>query len=127
VDTYYLWDEKEGDPGAEWVKLKRRVSYGDQQDMAGSIVKSIVVPDGATDAYKEQLKRSTEFMLDVSNDGPFRLLVLIVDWNLKDRQGKDVALTMESIKLLDTEYAKELHRIASEHEVQHQGKEPQKP
>ena len=102
--TYYLWDEAEG-AGAEWIKIKNQITYGDEQDMAGKVVKSIKIPENATEDEKMGLKREVEMMLDVAIDGPFKILVWVVDWNLKDQSDKSVDLDFDSVRQLSLAYA----------------------
>lgn len=113
---YELWDGDAGETGVEWIELKRQITYGDEQDMAGKIVKSIKIPEGADDEQKKQLKAEVEVMLDVAIDGPFKILVWTVDWNLADDNGKSVDLEFESVRQLSLDYADEINRIIKEHE-----------
>jgi len=113
---YALWDEDLAEPGAIWIELKDRISYGDENDMAGKIVRSIKVPDNASEDEVRELKKEIEVMLDISIDGPFRILVWTVDWNLQDENGKTVEIEFDAIRALDLEWADEVNRVITEHE-----------
>lgn len=119
----YLWDETADTPGAEWIEVKNQISYGDEQDMAGKVVTSIKVPAGADEAERQEIKDTLEVMLDVAIDGPFKILVWTVDWNLAGPDGKQVDLEFDAIRALSLEYADEINKLINDHaEVTGQGK-----
>lgn len=118
-----LWGAELSDPGAEWIEVKNQITYGDEVDMAGKILTGIRMPDNASDEEVRQIRQSVEIMLDVAVNGPFRILVWTVDWNLKDEDGKTVELSFEAVRRLALAWSDEINRLIDlQEEATGQGK-----
>ena len=73
----------------DWVDIKRRMSYGDQQKVVGRFIKLGLVG------------KTPQAELDMQSAEILTLLLNIKAWNLKDKEGKDAPINEESISNLD--------------------------
>lgn len=73
----------------DWVDIKHRMSYGDQQKVVGRFVKFGLAG------------KIPQAELDMQSAEILTLLLNTKAWNLKDREGKDMPINEESISNLD--------------------------
>ena len=100
---YFVYDDEVervdlGD--GEWVDIKRRMSYGDRQKLIAYYAKlqtKLNSPD-------------VDISLDVEGGNIMLLLLNIKAWSLKDRDGKPLPVTRETIAMLDPDIAERLER-----------------
>ena len=105
------------DPQCEWIEVKSQITYGDQQALAAKLVDSIEIPTDVMqdDAARENFKQGLRMKLDIAGDGPAKILIWGIDWNLEDGDGYVVEFCMDSVLNLDTDTAAELNRVIDEH------------
>lgn len=120
IKRLFLFGGDATDPDTIWIDVKERLSYGERQEVAGSMLESLLIPqsndkDLDPAARREQLKRAMEIRLDVAGEGPTSLMAWLVEWNLEDEDGTPVALCLEALLQLDPEVADEIGRVIEEH------------
>lgn len=102
---HFIGEETERlDLGAgEWVDIKKRMNWGDQQRLVASYMKL-------------QTGQSVTPQVDVSLEtGNMTLMVInIKGWNLKDDANKDVPVTSDAIASLDIETATKILNAINE-------------
>lgn len=81
-----------------WVDIKRKMSYGDQQKLAGAMIKVV----GA------EFKPTIE--TDLASAGILALRLNIKDWNLTDSVGKVMPITEATIAKLEPRIAEQIKR-----------------
>jgi len=81
-----------------WVDLKRKMSYGDQQKLSGSMIKLI----------GSEIKPT--FETDLSNAGILTLRLNIKAWNLAGSDGKIMPITEATIAKLEPSIAERIKR-----------------
>jgi len=116
-----LWGGDLADPNVEWVEVKQKVTYGDEQRMANKVIDSMKMDadslesDGGMDRIK--------IKLDAAMDGPYAILTWGVDWNLVDGDNDHVEFTMDAILALDPPWAREIERVLEDHITTVEGKD----
>jgi len=84
----------------EWVDIKRKMSYGDRQKLIAYYAKlqtKLNSPD-------------VDISLDMEAGSIMLLLLNIKAWSLKDRKGKPLPITKETIAMLDPDVARKLEQ-----------------
>ena len=122
--TLPLWGADLDDPDCEWIVIQNKLSYGDQQRVATAIVESMEIPTDIRNDEKrlnEFVERNVKINLNAAMDGPFKMLIWLVDWNVKveDEEGRehDVEISLDTIQQLEPESAEEILRVITEHEA----------
>lgn len=94
----------------DWVEVKERLSYGEQQRLTGKAV-GRAAADGVTIDY-------AAYEIE-------RLVTWLVDWSFRDEQDKPVLLSRDAIDALDPATADEISAAIAAHiEGQERGKAP---
>ena len=105
-------DLSEGD----WVEVKSRLSYGEQQRLAGGALRTrrSLVGTGNEDF---------ELSVDMEAYDVLRLSTWIADWSFCNSAGKQVPVSPEAIAALDPDTAAEIDEALSAHmrEMQKKG------
>lgn len=114
VERLSLWGTEQGTDDWEWIEIKRVITFGDQQAMAGKVLDSMELPGENDDV--EEFKKRTRLKLNFAEDAPFELATRIVDWNIQDDEGKPVDVSYEAILYLDPDYAREIQRVIGEYD-----------
>jgi hypothetical protein len=105
------------DPECEWIDVKERITYGDQQKLAAVIFNSMVLPSEVLEDENQlaQFKEGLRLKLDLEMDGPYKILIWGLDWNLEDGDGNIVEFCYDSIINLDPVTAAEINRVIDAH------------
>jgi len=105
------------DPDCEWIEVKSKLTYGDHQKIAGTIVDSLIIPNEIARDPKllERYQNDLRLKLDTVLDDVYKLLVWLLDWNLLGEDGRVPEVSMDSVMALDMETARELHRVIDEY------------
>lgn len=119
-----LFQGDAADPDCEWIEVKKKLGYGDEQSLANALIDSLQANDLAGGA--EDVEARMKIKLNAGMEGLYRLVMWIVDWNLEGEEGP-VEVSLNSMKYLDPETARELHRVISAHEdaTSSEGKVPE--
>lgn len=110
-----LWGEDLALAETDWIEIKRVVGFGDQQAMAGKILDSMELPTEAEQMAAFEARMRVK--LNAADSEPFDMMIRIVDWNLKDDEGRTVEITYEAILGLDSEVAAEIKRVIREFDL----------
>ena len=89
----------------DWVELKDRLTYGEQQRLASSALTRMTNSGGA-DAGIE---------LDFENHSLMRMETWLVDWSFVGLNGKPVSITRAAIAALDPDTAAEIDAAITKH------------
>lgn len=89
----------------DWVELKDRLTYGEQQRLASSALTRMTNSGGA-DAGIE---------LDFEKHSLMRMETWLVDWSFVGLNGKPVSITRAAIAALDPETAAEIDAAITKH------------
>jgi len=105
------------DPECEWIEVKRQINYGDQQKMAAALIDGIDIPAEAIgdESARSKFKETLRLKLDIETDGPYKILVWGLDWNLEDGDGGVVEFCLDAITNLDIATAAEINRAIDAH------------
>lgn len=82
----------------DWVEFKERLSYGEQQRLAG----------GALGRATGMFEGKPEVALDMAHYQIKRFAIWIVDWSFVDAKGKRVPVSEDAIANLDPDTAQEI-------------------
>jgi len=89
----------------DWVELKDRLTYGEQQRLASSAL-TRMTNSGGEDAGIE---------LDFEKHSLMRMETWLVDWSFVGLNGKPVSITRAAIAALDPETAAEIDAAITKH------------
>lgn len=102
--------------GEEWIEVKERLTYGEEQKLAGAIMTSMMISQDAD----EQTDR--EVGIDTKRHALLRILTWVTDWNLEDERGKRVDVSMAAIENLHPDIAQEINDALDGHVKASEGK-----
>jgi len=89
--------------GGEWIEVKKRLTYGEQQRLAGGALRPKLT-DGEID-----------ISLDLETHSILRLTTWIVDWSARNPKGKEAGVSKEAIASLDPDIVEEIEKALTAH------------
>jgi hypothetical protein len=89
----------------DWVEFKERLSYGEQQRLAG----------GALGRATGMFEGKPEVALDMAHYQIKRFAIWVVDWSFVDAKGRHVDVTEDAIANLDPDTAEEIDAALTAH------------
>lgn len=100
--------------GAEWIEVKSELSYGEQQRLAGW---------GAQIAARARDEANDDpddmgISLDWAKLNVHNLLMWLVDWSLKDAEGKPLPLTYSSVYNLRRKVGEAIDDAITQHKAE---------
>lgn len=95
VDRIKLGDE-------DWVDIKRRMSYGDQQKLVAAYMQL------QQQLKPGQVKNIPDVEVDLQTGNIMLLLINIKAWSLKDKDGKIAPVNEEYVRQLDISTANKI-------------------
>lgn len=120
----------EGTDDEETIELKERLTYGETQRLAGAGVKSMrEVEEDVSDSEDEDgepRKSRAEMDIDVERLNVATIDTWVVDWSLKDEDGRPVPKTKSSIRSLDPDTAGEIIAVITKHQSEYEEKKATK-
>mgnify|MGYP001577507477 CR=1 FL=1 len=99
VDT-----KREPISGGHWIEIKKMLSIGEIKRIEGAGITRVTVPGQAP---------TTE--LDYAEYSFTRMDVYLTDWSLKNKEGKDIAVSPSAIRALDEDTFDEIEAVLSAH------------
>jgi len=103
---YFVYDEtdriKLGDE--DWVDIKRRMSYGDQQKLVAAYMQL----QQRINPSKFAEKNMPDVEVDLQTGNIMLLLINIKAWSLKDKDGEPAPVNEEFIRQLDISTANKI-------------------
>jgi len=96
---------KELADGEDWIEIKERLSYGEQQRLAG----------GALGKASGMLTGNIEVPFDFEQYEILRMFLWITDWSFTNERGKEVKVTRAALANLDPDVAEEISAIIVAH------------
>lgn len=88
----------------DWVEVKPRLSYGEQQRLNSAVLRSVRGERG-----------DNEVGIDYARFNILRLETWLVEWSLRDTKDKPVPVSRAAIENLDPDTAEEIDRALAEH------------
>lgn len=87
----------------DWIEVKRRITYEEQEALNAASVK------------RESLAPGAGIQMDLATYNIERLAMWLVDWSFEDEAGAVVPCDRDAIKLLDPATAKEVDAALTAH------------
>ena len=88
--------------GEGWIEVKKELSYGEQQRLAGG-------------GLGKMSTSGAEIGLDLERYAIERVLIWVTDWSLTDAKDKPVRLTRDAVANLSPDVAAEIDRVLTAH------------
>lgn len=89
----------------DWIEIKRELTYGEQQRLAGMALVNVQPGAGGEGALG----------IDVERHALGKLQLWLTDWSFRDEHDKPVRLTRDAIAALNQETAEELLTAIDRH------------
>lgn len=83
----------------DWIKLKRKLDYGESSDLYDATYRSNV---GTGDRSTQRVMQMGRFNID-------RILIYTHSWSLMDDKNQPIPVSADSIRRLDTETTEQIH------------------
>lgn len=87
---------------SDWVEIKERLTYAENQRLQGAMVRSVRDLDG-------------EVGVDLARFTILRMETWLTDWSFRDDQDKPVTLSRSAIENLDPDTAREIDAAIDQH------------
>lgn len=98
-----------GDWSEEWIEVKEKLSYGEEQRLASASLTSVQLAPGRT------ADDATQIGLDMEKHAIERIALYVTEWSLKDHTGRVLPVTKQNIKNLDPSVAEMITSILDDH------------
>jgi len=89
----------------DWIEVKERLTYGEQQQLAGA----------ALGKSSGTIGKGLTVGLDWRAYSVLRVLIWIIDWSFCDEEGKRVEVSHEAVCALDPDTVVEIENAISAH------------
>ena len=101
----------------EWVEVKKKLTFGEEQRLASASLTSVHLAQGRTS------EDDTEIGLDMERHAIMRIYLWVTEWSLQDHTGRVLPVTLQNIKNLDPDVAQNINDVLDAHAKAVEGNE----